>query len=420
MALDFLNLERAVKVAHEAIDYVDWIEAGTPLIKSEGLDAVRRLRQEFPGKTIVADMKVMDAGRIEVEAAAKAGADVIDVCGQAGDETIRECIEAGKNYGAKIACDLIGVEDVPARAVEVASWGVDYVSVHTAIDRQMTGVTHFEIVRQVAEAVDIPVACAGGLNSETVVDAVDAGAKIIIVGGAITKAADATDASQRIRQAMDSMKKAETMLYKRGSDVKSILSGLSTANLSDALHRMPGIKGLKPLSGGTRLVGKAVTVRTCPGDWAKPVEAIDIAGEGDVIVVDAYGIGPAVWGELATESALQKKIGGLIVYGAVRDAAEIREMGFKVFSTLVCPNASEPKGFGEINVPLRIEGVSINPGDWMVADDDGVFVLPSGKAVEYANRAQDILERENRIRGEIMQGSTLGETVYLKKWEKKN
>jgi 3-hexulose-6-phosphate synthase/6-phospho-3-hexuloisomerase len=74
LALDFVDLHRALKVAELAVPAgVDWIEAGTPLIKSEGLDAVRELKKRFPGKTIVADMKIMDAGRIEVEAAAKAG-----------------------------------------------------------------------------------------------------------------------------------------------------------------------------------------------------------------------------------------------------------------------------------------------------------------------------------------------------------
>ena len=89
LALDFVDLHRAVHVAERAVPAgVDWLEAGTPLIKSEGLDAVRELKRLFPGKAIVADMKIMDAGRIEVEAAAKAGAQIIDVLGTATDATI--------------------------------------------------------------------------------------------------------------------------------------------------------------------------------------------------------------------------------------------------------------------------------------------------------------------------------------------
>ena len=82
VALDFVELPRALKLAEAAVaGGADYIEAGTPLIKSEGLDAVRRLREIFPDRTIIADMKTMDAGRVEAEAAARAGANVMTVCG---------------------------------------------------------------------------------------------------------------------------------------------------------------------------------------------------------------------------------------------------------------------------------------------------------------------------------------------------
>ena len=110
LALDFVDLKRAVKCAQAGIaGGADWIEVGTPLIKSEGLEAVRELRRLFPSTPVVADMKIMDAGRVEVESAAKAGANVVDVLGAASDATIRECIQAGKNYGAKIVATKIKI-----------------------------------------------------------------------------------------------------------------------------------------------------------------------------------------------------------------------------------------------------------------------------------------------------------------------
>ena len=103
LALDFVDLDRAIRVAEESIKGgVDWLEVGTPLIKSEGLESIRKIKAKFPDKVIVADMKIMDAGRVEVECAAKAGAYVIDCLGVAPDATVRECIKAAKNYGAKI------------------------------------------------------------------------------------------------------------------------------------------------------------------------------------------------------------------------------------------------------------------------------------------------------------------------------
>ena len=103
VALDFENLPRALQAAKEAVEGgADWVEAGTPLLKSEGLDAVRALKKAFPGHRIVADMKVMDTGAFEVEIAAKAGADLVTVLGASDDETIADAVRGGEKYGAEV------------------------------------------------------------------------------------------------------------------------------------------------------------------------------------------------------------------------------------------------------------------------------------------------------------------------------
>jgi len=418
-----VDIERALKAAEEAVaGGADWIEAGTPLIKSEGLNAVRALRQRFPNHVIIADMKTMDAGRAEVESAAKAGANIIDVLGAASDATVKECVEAADNYGAEIIVDLIEVGDPVDRARSAEAAGADYIAVHTAIDVQMRGGDPFERLKVVANSVDIPVAVAGGINSETVSRAVESGADIIIVGGAIIKSKDARAAAEEIKRAMLTGEAVKTELYKRVSheNVREILQRVSTANISDAMHRSGELEGILPISPGMKMVGPALTVRAYPGDWAKPVEAIDLAEEGDVIIIDAGGIGPALWGELATHSAIQKKVAGVVIDGAIRDTPEIRSLGFPSFSRLIMPTAGEPKGFGEVNVPVKVGGRRVFPGDWLVGDDDGVMVIPRDKVVEITNRAMDVLEKENRLRGEIEAGSTLSQVAYLEKWEKKH
>jgi len=423
VALDFLNLSQAMRVAREAVaGGADWLEAGTPLIKSEGLEAVRQLRREFPRIPIVADLKTMDAGRTEIEAAAKAGASVAVVLGVASDTTIQECIKAGHNFGVQIAVDLLGCPDAVSRARAASEWGAASVGIHCPIDEQMRGGDPFDALRRVAEAVDIPVAVAGGINSETAVQAIEAGARIAIVGGAITKSADAKAATEAIKKAMRTHQAVRSELYRRAGaeGVREILEKVSTANLSDGNHRLPGIVGLRPIFPGAHLVGTALTVRTAPGDWAKPVEAIDQAEPSQVIVVDAGGRPPAVWGELATESCVQRRLAGIAVDGAVRDTASITALRFPCFARQVSSAAGEPKGYGEIGATIRIEGIEINAGDWIVGDDDGIIVVPRGQAAEMANRAMDCLERENRIRGEIRSGhTTLAQVLELLKWEKR-
>jgi len=421
IALDFINLSRALKVAGEAVEGgAEWLEAGTPLIKSEGLDAVRGLRRQFPDHVIVADLKTMDAGRVEMEAAAKAGANVAGVLGAAPDATIRECIEAATNYGFKIIVDMIGVEDVVQRAKQVEDFGAHYVGIHTAIDEQMEGVSPFDKLRRVAEAVSIPIAVAGGINSETAAEAIESGASIIIVGGAVIKAPDAKLATQNIKKAMETGQKIETQKFKRvtGEEIRGILAQVSTANISDVMHRARELEDIHAVVPGAKMVGKALTVRTAPGDWAKPVEAIDEAEEGDVIVVDAYGIGPAIWGEEATRSCIQRKLAGIVINGGIRDVKEIRELGFPAFSKLIMPAAGEPRGWGQIGVQIEIGGTQVRTGDWIVGDDNGVMVIPKEIAVEIANRAMHWMEKESREIKEIEEGSTLAKVSELLRWEK--
>ena len=250
VALDFATLSQALRVAEEAVaGGAQWLEAGTPLIKSEGLATVRELKKRFPDHTIVADMKTMDAGRVEVEMAAQAGAQVVAVLGAASDETIAECVEAGQRYDARIMLDLAEVADPPNRARRAQELGVAIIGTHLPIDVQMRGETNLDTLRAVAEAVDLPLAAAGGLNSETAPLAVAAGASIVIVGGAITKAPDAAEATRTLLQAMTSGESIATERYKRGGpeQIRELLEQCESAQVSDAMHRGGWVEGLRPL-----------------------------------------------------------------------------------------------------------------------------------------------------------------------------
>src|SRR5881398_1851684 len=406
VALDHMHLKRALLAAKEAVEGgADWLEAGTPLVKSEGMEVVRQLKKSFPGKTIVADLKTMDTGAFEVEIAAKAGADVITVMGVTDDATILEAVRAAHK---------------PARAKELEKLGVDYLNMHVSIDEQMIAHTPLQELEAVAAATSIPVAVAGGLNSETVGDALKAGASIVIVGGAIIKAENVAEATRTIKKAILQRKSIPTGLYKKytDADVGDAFRKVSTPNLADAMQKRGVMTGLVPrIKHGTKLVGLALTVKTADGDWAKPVEAIDRAKAGDVIVIDVGGGPTAVWGELASNSCLVKGVAGVVIDGAVRDLDTILELNFPCFSRHVAPHAGEPKGLGEIGSEIECGGQKVHTGDWIVGDESGLIVVAREEAVEMANRALDVLERENRIREEIKRGGILSSVLELEKWE---
>jgi len=423
VALDLINDHRALAIAEDSVkgDKDCWLEAGTPLIKSEGMEIVRKLKEKFPDRTIVADMKVMDTGALEVEMAAKAGANIVCVLAASDDRTIADALKSARKYGTKIMVDLIGVKDKSIRAEELEKLGVDFLCVHIGIDQQMIGKKPVDILKSIVKKTKIPIAVAGGLNSETAVDAVKAGASIVIVGGAITKAKDVIKATKQIKNAITEEKSVITTLFKKydKSELKKAFSMVSTPNISDAMHKQGAMQNIRPIKLGFHMVGRAYTIRTIDGDWAKPIEAIDKADEGWIIVVDANSGKTAIWGELATWSAKLKGLAGVVIDGAIRDLDDIIQMDFPIFYKYITPSAGEPKGLGEIGAEIQCGGQNVRNGDWIIGDDSGVVVVPQEIAQEIANRALDVKEHENRIREEIKEGGSLGNVLKLKKWEKK-
>ncbi|MCE8424994.1 MAG: bifunctional hexulose-6-phosphate synthase/ribonuclease regulator [Candidatus Methanoperedens sp.] len=418
VALDVLEIERAIQIAEEAIaGGVDWIEAGTPLIKSEGMNAIRNLKTAIPDHIILADMKTVDTGAMEIEMAAKAGADIIIILGSADDSTIQDALRAARKYGVKLMADLLSSEDPVKRALELQELGIDYINIHVGIDQQMIGEDPVQYLKKLK--LRVPVAVAGGLDEKSAARAVLSGASIVIVGGNIVRSSDVTASARIIRKSIDAPEITEVEEISIDEKTIELLKRVSTPNISDAMHRKGAMKNIHSICPGNKIAGKAVTVQTFSGDWAKAVEAIDIAKKGDIIVI--YNGSPhiAPWGELATLSCINKGISGVVIDGAVRDVDDIRKLNFPVFATSIVPNAGEPKGFGEINAEIQCGGQTVKSEDFIVGDDNGVVVVPVERGYEIARRAIEVEKTERRIRDEIKRGKTLSEVLQLHKWEKK-
>ncbi|MFA6331919.1 MAG: 3-hexulose-6-phosphate synthase [Methanoregula sp.] len=421
VALDLLDLDRALQIARESVDGgAEWIEAGTPLIKSEGMQVVRSLRQHFPDSVIVADMKVADTGALEVEMAAKAGADVICILADADDSVIAEAIRAAQLYGVRIMADLINVVEPVPRAKQLESLGVHIICAHVGIDQQMRGKDSVELLATLSGQIHIPLAVAGGIDADRAGEVVRCGAEIVIVGGNIVRSADVTGSTKKIRAGMDAISRNLPPRKTTDEEIHNLFLQVSAPNVTDAMHRKGAMTGIVSICGNVKLVGRAVTVQTIAGDWAKPVEAIDVANKGEVIVINNDGvIHVAPWGELATLSCVKKGIAGVVIDGAVRDVDDIRAMKYPLFAKAIVPNAAEPKGMGEINAEIQCCGQYVRPGDWIIGDESGVVVVPAERAYEIARRALEVRKTEERIREEIHRGSTLAQVGYLVKWEKK-
>jgi 3-hexulose-6-phosphate synthase / 6-phospho-3-hexuloisomerase len=421
VALDLVELDRALVIADESVKGgADWIEAGTPLIKSEGMDAVRSLAARFPGHTIVADMKVADTGALEIEMAAKAGAGIVCVLADADDTVIADAVRAAGAFGVRLMADLINTKNPEDRVKELEALGIDIIVAHVGIDQQMIGKNSVDLLKTLKGRTTLPLAVAGGLDAGSAAEAVRAGAGIIIVGGWITRSADARESSASIRNSIDSPGELPVASRDPGEEIREIFMSVSAPNISDAMHRKGAMNGVFSLCGDVKMVGKAVTVQTFAGDWAKPVEAIDVASAGDVIVINNDGgLHVAPWGELATMSCMTKGVSGVVIDGAVRDVDDVRKLGLPIFARATVPNAGEPKGFGEINAEISCAGQTVRPGDWVIGDESGVVIVPKERAYEIARRALEVKKTESRIREEIRRGKTLSQIAALDKWEKK-
>jgi 3-hexulose-6-phosphate synthase/6-phospho-3-hexuloisomerase len=419
VALDLLELDRSIQIAKEAVSGgADWIEAGTPLIKSEGMNSVREMKKALPGTRIVADMKTVDTGAMEVEMAAKAGADIVAMLATSDNSTIEDALRAAQKYGVQIMMDLLTVPDPVKRSRELDKLGVDYICVHVGIDQQMTGRDTIDLLKQIVTEVDTPVAAAGGMDASSGAEAIASGAAIVIVGGSVVRSADVTASARKIREAIDHARISVRPRKSVEEEIVAIFRKVSTPNISDAMHRKGAMRDIHPIIQGTKIVGTAVTVQTFAGDWAKSVEAIDLAGPGNVIVIYNGSNDIAPWGGLATLSCKNRGIEGVVIDGAVRDVDEIRAMKYPVFASAIVPNAGEPKGMGEINAEITCGSQTVRPGDYIVGDESGVVVVPKDRAYEIAKRAKMVEETESRLYEEIRRGKTLSQVLNLKKWEK--
>lgn len=158
---------------------------------------------------------------------------------------------------------------------------------------------------------------------------------------------------------------------------------LPVANAGDCMSRMfAGGAKLRPIHDtGEVLAGPALTVRTRPGDNLMLHHALDIAEPGDVIVVDAGGdLTTATMGEIMVAIAQRRKVAGIVVYGAIRDADEIRRMKFPLYAAGITHRGPYKDGPGEINTAIAIEGMVIEPGDLIIADGDGILSIPFDQA----------------------------------------
>jgi RraA family protein len=159
-------------------------------------------------------------------------------------------------------------------------------------------------------------------------------------------------------------------------------SSFASSILADVAGRRGALSGrIAPLAPSMRFAGPAVTVEVRPGDNLMIHAALALVKPGDVIVVDGKGdLTSALMGEIMCQQAVALGVAGVVIDGAVRDSEAIRELGFPMFAAGLNPNGPTKNVPGRLNHPISLAGVTVNPGDLVVGDADGVTVIERDKA----------------------------------------
>ncbi|WP_327720848.1 4-carboxy-4-hydroxy-2-oxoadipate aldolase/oxaloacetate decarboxylase [Streptomyces sp. NBC_00490] len=192
------------------------------------------------------------------------------------------------------------------------------------------------------------------------------------------------------------------------ADLKDVdaLAQYGVATVSEAMGRT-GLLGpeIRPVQQGVRVAGTAVTVLSWPGDNLMIHAAVEQCGEGDILVVTTTSpCTDGLFGELFATALKQRGVRGVVTGTGIRDTQELRDMGFAAWSRAVSSQGTVKATGGSVNVPIAIDGQVIRPGDVILADDDGVVVVPRERARETALKAEAREAKEAATRAAFIEG----------------
>lgn len=202
-------------------------------------------------------------------------------------------------------------------------------------------------------------------------------------------------------------------IYRTDKDILVQLREIGTCAISDAMKNFNTMHHhIKPVDEEIKFAGNAVTVRMRSADNLMLHKAIELAQDGDVIVVDTCGSeSNSILGEMMTRTALKNGVVGIVIDGGIRDILELKKLKAPVFAKYITPALGDKHGPGQINCPISCGGVSVNPGDIIVGDANGVVVVNREIVKDVLVLAKEKIEQDNKWLEEILNGVTIKSDV---------
>ena len=184
---------------------------------------------------------------------------------------------------------------------------------------------------------------------------------------------------------------------------------------TDAMNKANALDAaIRPIKAGYEMLGQALTVRAIAGDITPLLNALSVAQAGDVLMVDAGGYADnAVLGGNMTNEAVLRGMAGLVIDGAIRDVAEIRDMDIPCFTRAITPAGPNFSQIGDVGAPISCGGVQVKTGDLVIGDDDGVTIVPKTRMADVLAACQEILKVEAKWERRIKAGGAFSDILDL-------
>ena len=205
-------------------------------------------------------------------------------------------------------------------------------------------------------------------------------------------------------------------MVENGSEILTRLRACYVAGLHEAAGRVGNLSpAIRPVQIGARIAGRAVTAAVQPGDNLAVHRAVLECREGDVMVVAANGHLAGYWGEILAVAAQCRGVSGLVIDGGCRDVAALRRRAFPVWAAGVSVHGTSKRAPGTVNTPVAVGGVLVAPGDYIVADDDGVVCVAAALVDEVVTAAEQRAEREDGVMAGLVAGGTTFELMGIER-----
>ncbi|NUM35415.1 MAG: hypothetical protein HUU50_12770 [Candidatus Brocadiae bacterium] len=400
VSLDFLHLENALFYAEQSIaGGIDFLEIGSLLLKNTGFNSVRIFKERFPSLKIVCDLKILQPQILEIEAASKSQIFAITISGAISEQNYQICLDMAQKNSLKAYLDFRGcapcvVQNALSLIPRADAVIIDFFPQNQSIS----------LFQQISSMTDTPIFLQPSSLDENTLKGPLGFASMLVVPIQESTSSISKEIISKAKNILNKIESQGEVSQKEYNEqtLREKLRKISTVHICEVYRKPIFLEKVYPLHRFTKILGRAYTLRVWPGEQKQVIQYLMEIPEQSILVVDAGGTqGNAVWSCLATEIAMKRKLSGAVVYGSISDVPYIRQKGFPCYAAALTAIPGQEENTASYNIPLTLGNVTIQPGDWMIGDDNGIVCIPSMQAFAIVDNAFELAKSRESILEEL-------------------